>query len=938
MPRRRSTRINNKNTTPKSIDRSAIPEAADDKNSEASANLLEAEVANLERFYTVMIQKGFQAEEEEEEEAIEEKNNDSNDDSNKNEDSGIVTVDDALLNREVGVGVVEDNENLESEGAEAEGNLTSENSEGGVVEKELNLGTDLEDDVKIDSTKGFEGKFEEDSVTISRKAADENACEIDDSKLHCHQDSVKEEISAANTKDMKSPGYTNDTSGIGGEGHMENNGEETMEDEEKDEEQNSHINNGVSAVLDNANLNGEVAVLEDNCFLNNEGAEGIVDCVQYDNSYVKSEGVVVETSLGAAVEDFANLDSEDFEGKINGIANMQENSNLNTEDVAVQIDIIASKECQVEAEGESDGSKLDYEEAALGAPGEENAAANAEDKKSPGHTDASFSIGEGGDGEGYNEKRKETAEDDENEYGQADSEEDNKEDDDPLGFGDDPLFDQKRPKQLEIYVGGLDKRAVEEDLIEVFGKFGDVQAARIIKHPTAKKNKGFGFISYATVEQAINVLSELKDGIEVRGKRVKISASQDNNTLYMGKICREWTKEQVLEKLKDYGIEHIEEINLPNDPAKEGKTKGFALLAFGNHSDAIAAFQRLSKPDAVFGGDGSVKVAFAQSQMHPTAEVLSQVKTVYIEGLTKSWDAEKLKLLCKQYGEIKEVRLSPKFRAKQKVFGFVMFTSRESALACVEGINNSQIGDAKKVTGGFKVNKESERATGSMMKGHAEPKENANYSGTKRKASSDKSKRTEKMGKAVAEEKNQALSKSRSNIEGKPNKSLSIIADGQDVGMPSMVEKTDHKRKKSPFKVDRRGKRAIDHDRSKRPSKRPRGYYAPFISSYRGHAKSGTSGSKRHHVDMEPHAGYLEPASRKQDQYYAGYLEPTLKRQMRAHPGHIKPAPGNQGQPSARYHQPPQTTIGREALPHAGYFESAVVRQGYNADNNGLRR
>lgn len=82
---------------------------------------------------------------------------------------------------------------------------------------------------------------------------------------------------------------------------------------------------------------------------------------------------------------------------------------------------------------------------------------------------------------------------------------------------------------------------------------------------------------------------------------------------------------KVLEALKSYGIENIEEIHLPNDSQKEGKIKGFALLEFSTHSDALAAFQRLRKPDAIFGRDRSAKVAFAQTPMHPNEEVLSQV-------------------------------------------------------------------------------------------------------------------------------------------------------------------------------------------------------------------------------------------------------------------------------------------------------------------------
>ncbi|KAK9143704.1 hypothetical protein Syun_013104 [Stephania yunnanensis] len=108
------------------------------------------------------------------------------------------------------------------------------------------------------------------------------------------------------------------------------------------------------------------------------------------------------------------------------------------------------------------------------------------------------------------------------------------------------LADHKKPKELEIFVGGLDRMAVEEDLIKVFGGFGDIQAVRIVKHPVTQKSKGFAFIRYATPEQARKVLADLKDGTEVKGKRVGISLSQETDTLYMGNICKTWTREQAM--------------------------------------------------------------------------------------------------------------------------------------------------------------------------------------------------------------------------------------------------------------------------------------------------------------------------------------------------------------------------------------------------------
>lgn len=78
----------------------------------------------------------------------------------------------------------------------------------------------------------------------------------------------------------------------------------------------------------------------------------------------------------------------------------------------------------------------------------------------------------------------------------------------------------------------------------------------------------------------------------------------------------------MLEKLKEYGIEDVVDIQLPDDQ----NTKGYILLKFSNHTNAMEAHRRLSMPDAVFGCDRSAKVAFRHTRT-PNEEALSQVRS-----------------------------------------------------------------------------------------------------------------------------------------------------------------------------------------------------------------------------------------------------------------------------------------------------------------------
>ncbi|KAK1261556.1 hypothetical protein QJS04_geneDACA020532 [Acorus gramineus] len=511
-----------------------------------------------------------------------------------------------------------------------------------------------------------------------------------------------------------------------------------------------------------------------------------------------------------------------------------------------------------------------------------------------GGQDEVASAGEGGEemGEQSEGNEDEDNEEDEEEDNEEEDNEENEEEDGPPLYMHPSLSGRKKEKDFEIFVGGLDKGTVEDDLINVFNKYGDIQSVRIVKHPVTQKSKGFAFVRYATTEQAKIALASLKDGTEVRGKRIGISASQDNDTLYLGNICKSWTRDHVLASLEGYGVKQIEEMFLPNDPKNEAKNKGYALLEFCSHSDAMAAFQLLRKPDAVFGRDRSAKVAFAQSSIHPSEEALLEVKTAYLEGLPASWDEDKIKKICIQFGEIEKVQLSRNFvTSKRKDFGFVEFVSREGARACVEGINNSQLGEgdvkvkanlakplnkgrlAKQAArGGFKVMKDSKK-TGETSE--SELKTDAKSIGAKRK------------GKAQDKLKNK---------EGP-----SRLTEGQPAHQ-------NHQKSGQPLKGHKHGKRGMQSNNSTRPPKKPRNahnsgnfrdrapdnygnkrnahfrnpnvnhsmhpvayvpQYAAATPSYQGHAYVEASGSYHRYSEMEPHAGYLQPAVRQGQDLYS---------------------------------------------------------------------
>ncbi|KAK9742730.1 hypothetical protein RND81_03G194000 [Saponaria officinalis] len=252
--------------------------------------------------------------------------------------------------------------------------------------------------------------------------------------------------------------------------------------------------------------------------------------------------------------------------------------------------------------------------------------------------------------------------------------------------------ERRKRKEFEIFVGGLDKDATEEDLKEVFSVVGEITEVRLLKNPQTKKNKGFAFLRFATVEQAKRAVSELKN--PVKGKQCGVTPSQDNDTLFLGNICKTWTKEKLKEKLKSYGIETIEDITLVEDSISEGKNRGFAFLEFPSRSEAMDAFKRLQKRDVLLGVERPAKVSFADSFIDPGDEIMAQVKTVFIDGLPASWDEDRVRNLLKKFGDVEKVELARNMpSARRRDFGFVTFDSHAAAVTCAKGINNAELGE-----------------------------------------------------------------------------------------------------------------------------------------------------------------------------------------------------------------------------------------------------
>uniref|UniRef100_A0A2K5QZJ0 RRM domain-containing protein n=1 Tax=Cebus imitator TaxID=2715852 RepID=A0A2K5QZJ0_CEBIM len=134
----------------------------------------------------------------------------------------------------------------------------------------------------------------------------------------------------------------------------------------------------------------------------------------------------------------------------------------------------------------------------------------------------------------------------------------------------------KEPEQLrKLFIGGLSFETSDETLRSHSEQWGTLTVCVVMRDPNTKHSRGFGFVTYATVEEldaAMNTRSHKVDGRVVEPKRaVSREDSQrpeDTEEHHLRDYFEQYGKFEVIEIMTDRG---------------SGKKRGFAFATFDDH-------------------------------------------------------------------------------------------------------------------------------------------------------------------------------------------------------------------------------------------------------------------------------------------------------------------------------------------------------------------
>jgi RNA recognition motif-containing protein len=87
---------------------------------------------------------------------------------------------------------------------------------------------------------------------------------------------------------------------------------------------------------------------------------------------------------------------------------------------------------------------------------------------------------------------------------------------------------------MNIFVGNLSNDVVEQDLNDLFTKYGKVNEVKIIRDMFSQQSKGFGFIDMPSNSEAQTAMKELNT-FELKGKKLTVNEARPRSDRNSGR-------------------------------------------------------------------------------------------------------------------------------------------------------------------------------------------------------------------------------------------------------------------------------------------------------------------------------------------------------------------------------------------------------------------
>ncbi|KAL2820947.1 hypothetical protein BDW59DRAFT_150374 [Aspergillus cavernicola] len=259
-----------------------------------------------------------------------------------------------------------------------------------------------------------------------------------------------------------------------------------------------------------------------------------------------------------------------------------------------------------------------------------------------------------------------------------------------------------QPHSASLYVGELDFSVTEAMLYELFSSIGQVASIRVCRDAVTRRSLGYAYVNYNDTSHGERALDEL------------------NYTLIKGKPCRiMWSQRDPALRKTGQGNVFIKNL----DNAIDNKALHDTFAAFGNilsckvaqdefavskgygfvhYETAEAANNAIKHVNGMLLNDKKVFVGHHISKKDRQSkfeEMKANFTNIYIKNIDPDVEDDEFRILFEAFGEITSATLSRDPDGKSRGFGFVNYSTHESAQAAVEDMNDKEIRTQKLYVG-----------------------------------------------------------------------------------------------------------------------------------------------------------------------------------------------------------------------------------------------
>jgi len=188
----------------------------------------------------------------------------------------------------------------------------------------------------------------------------------------------------------------------------------------------------------------------------------------------------------------------------------------------------------------------------------------------------------------------------------------------------------------QVFVGKIPRDCFEDELVPVLEESGRIYDFRLMVDPLTGQNRGYGFCTYSTKEEAQDAMKKL-DTKEIRpGRRLGVCLSVANNRLFVGSIPKTKNKEEIFEEFTKITA-GLTDVIVYMSAENKTRNRGFAFLEYESHQAASLARRRLASGRVKVWGNIVVTVDWADPQEEPDADVMSKVNDCFVSILYYSF-------------------------------------------------------------------------------------------------------------------------------------------------------------------------------------------------------------------------------------------------------------------------------------------------------------